>query len=79
METQKGGGGGVDAALPAQFRRGCPSDVPLRFGTGHGERGDKGERERSRRTGGGGEAMVNSLSARDAPPPPAFFSSLAIY
>lgn len=36
--------GGVDAALPAQFRRGCPSDVPLGFRTGHGERGDKGER-----------------------------------
>lgn len=34
-------GGGVDVALPAQFRRGCPSDIPLGFGTGHGERGDK--------------------------------------
>lgn len=56
---------GVEAALPAQFRRGCPSDVPLRFGTGHGERGDKGEREVSGRIGGG-EAMLNSLSARDA-------------
>lgn len=32
---------GVDVALPAQFRRGCPSDIPLGFGTGHGERGDK--------------------------------------
>lgn len=39
---------GVDAALPAQFRQGCPSDVPLRFGTGHGERGDEEEKEGKR-------------------------------
>lgn len=57
LERQQGWGG----ALPAQFRRGCPSDVPLRFGTGHGERGDKGEREEEEE-----EAMLNSFSARDA-------------
>lgn len=43
------GAGGVEAALPAQFRRGWLSDVPLRFGTGQGERGDKGEQGRRRR------------------------------
>lgn len=61
-DKKVGGGDGGAATLPAQFRRGCPSDVPLRFGTGQGERGDEGERERSRRVGGGGR------EARDAPP-----------
>lgn len=61
LERQKGERG--NATLPAQFRRGCPSDVPLRFGTGQGERGDEGERERSRRVGGGGGG-----EASDAPP-----------
>lgn len=45
---------GLQAVVPAQFRRGCPSDVPLRFGTGHGERGEErvmeGEREDRRRS-----------------------------
>lgn len=51
-ETTRAGGGGYS---PAEFRRDCPPDVPLRFGTGHGERGDKRQREESVRVGGGKE------------------------
>lgn len=43
-------GWGLEAAIPAQCRRDSSPDVPLRFGTGHRERG---EMEEHMRVGGG--------------------------
>lgn len=47
LERQQGG---MEAALPAQFRLGCPFDVPLRFGIGQGNQAIKG-----RENGAGGQ------------------------
>lgn len=62
---------GLQAVVPAQFRQGCPSDVPLRFGTGHGERGEKGVME--------GEREDRKKRSEQDALSPHYFSSLATY
>lgn len=62
---------GVDVALPAQFRRGCPSDIPLGFGTGHGERGDKtGEKGMEEEEEEERPCLTPSVLERTPPPTP---------